>query len=301
MATTESDDSNVKPVALKTSEPNLLAPALYVVPTPIGNLRDITLRALDVLTACDTVYAEDTRVAVKLLKAFGLSKPVQRYDEHTHDKTATMIISAIQRRERIALVSDAGTPAISDPGQYLVQTCRQAGIDVIALPGASAVITALSGAGLPTDKFCFFGFLPNKTKARQDALRDSMNRTETVVLFESAARIEALVDDIIAVMGADRSIAVARELTKKFEEYLIGTAAEIKQKIADHQTLKGEIVVLIAGVTAVTSDVDDIDAMLRNALKSHSVRDAAEMVAKATGIKKQQVYQQALQLHDKNR
>ena len=141
---------NVKPDAVKTSDP-ALAPALYIVPTPIGNLRDITLRALDVLGGCDVVYAEDTRVSLKLLHAYGFNKPVHRYDEHTHDKGASAIIAAIQGGQKIALVSDAGTPAISDPGQYLVKTCRDAGINVIALPGASAVITALSGAGLPTD------------------------------------------------------------------------------------------------------------------------------------------------------
>ncbi|HEY1096809.1 MAG TPA: 16S rRNA (cytidine(1402)-2'-O)-methyltransferase [Alphaproteobacteria bacterium] len=288
---------NVKPDGVKTSDASL-SPALYVVPTPIGNLRDITLRALDILSGCDRIYAEDTRVTAKLLQAFGLSKPVSRYDEHTHDKSVAEIIAAVQRGERIVLVSDAGTPAISDPGQYLVKACRDAGADVIALPGASAVITALSGAGLPTDRFCFVGFLSNKTTARQNVLHDYAARPETLVLFESASRIADLVADIGTVMG-ERPVAIARELTKKFEQYLFGTPQQLLQQIADHSAMKGEMVVLISAATDQDDiSTDDIDALLKNALAQHSVRDAVEIVAKATGLKKQHVYQQALKLND---
>jgi 16S rRNA (cytidine1402-2'-O)-methyltransferase len=294
------DDPNVKPAQAKTSETNAvnasLAPGLYIVPTPIGNLRDITLRALDVLGGCTRIYAEDTRVTAKLLQAFGLSKPIMRYDEHTHDKVAASVIAGIQQGEKLVLVSDAGTPAISDPGQYLVQACRAAHVPVVALPGASAVVTALSGAGLPTKSFCFVGFLPTKSKARQDMLRDYAERTDTLVLFESAARIADTVDDIALVMGSDRMIAVARELTKKFEEYIIGTAQHVQEKIAAHETLKGEIVLLIHGGDASKTDETDVESLLRDALAHHSVRDAVELVAKATGLKKQHVYQQALAL-----
>jgi 16S rRNA (cytidine1402-2'-O)-methyltransferase len=293
-----SDTPNVKPATLKTSETSVfLKPALYIVPTPIGNLRDITLRALDVLTGCDRIYAEDTRVTGKLLQAFGIAKPLARYDEHTHDKVADSIIAAIRQGEKLALVSDAGTPAISDPGQYLVKACRDVGLPVVALPGASAVVTALSGAGLPTKSFCFMGFLPAKSKARQDALRDYAAYPDTLVLFESAVRLADLVDDIKSVWGDTRQMAVARELTKKFEEYLIGTPSELQEKIAQHETLKGEIVVLITGAQAgAKENTDNVDVLLRQALQQHSVRDAVELVAKATGLKKKQVYQQALDL-----
>lgn len=296
-----SDAPNVKPVQVKTSETGtqtvFLKPALYIVPTPIGNLRDITLRALDVLVGCDRIYAEDTRVTGKLLQAYGLSKPLARYDEHTHAKIADHIIASIRQGEKLVLVSDAGTPAISDPGQYLVKACREADVPVIALPGASAVVTALSGAGLPTKSFCFLGFLPTKAKARQDRLADYAAYPETLVLFESAMRLADLVDDIVAVMGAERQIAVARELTKKFEEYLIGTAAELTDKIAQHETLKGEIVVLISGaVASIDLDSMDLDGMLQQSMQHHSVRDAVELVAKATGLKKKHVYQRALVL-----
>lgn len=285
-------------LAFKTSAEQLV-PALYVVPTPIGNLRDITLRALDVLTHCHRVYAEDTRVTIKLLQAFGLHAPVARYDEHTHAAVADKIIASIQNGEIVALVSDAGTPAISDPGQYLVKACREAGVAVIGLPGASSVTTALSAAGLRTDQFTFLGFLPAKSKARQSALQASKNRSETVVLFESPHRIEALLKDIEQVMGTDRRVALARELTKKFEEYLIGSVAEVQAKMTEHDHLKGEMVVLIEGIDsdAVQSDEIDLDALLRVALSEMSVRDAAQSVAQQTGLKKQDVYQRALALN----
>lgn len=286
------------PSSFKTSNAQLV-PALYVVPTPIGNLRDITLRALDVLTHCHKVYAEDTRVTGKLLQAFGLHAPIGRYDEHTHAAVADKIIAAIQSGEIIALVSDAGTPAISDPGQYLVKACRAAGVAVIALPGASSVTTALSGAGLRTDQFTFLGFLSAKAKARQTALQASINRSETLVLFESPHRIEALLKDIAQVMGNARVIAVARELTKKFEEYLIGPVQDVQAKMVDHDHLKGEMVVLIEGVDGddLQTAAIDLDALLRSALAQMSVRDAAHSVAQRTGLKKQDVYQRALALN----
>lgn len=282
----------------KTSSAQLV-PALYVVPTPIGNLRDMTLRGLDVLTHCNRIYAEDTRVTIKLLQAFGIHAPVSRYDEHTHAAVADKIIAAIQSGEIIALVSDAGTPAISDPGQYLVKACRDAGVAVIGLPGASSVTTALSAAGLRTDRFTFLGFLPAKTKARQSALHDFKNRSETVVLFESPHRIEALLNDIAQVMGDQRRIAIARELTKKFEEYLIGSVTDVQAKMVEHDHLKGEMVVLIEGLDgdAIEADEIDLDALLRIALQQGTVRDAAHSVALQTGLKKQDVYQRALALN----
>ncbi len=273
-------------------------PALYVVPTPIGNLRDITLRALDVLTHCHVVYAEDTRVASRLLQAYALNTKIARYDEHVHDAVSGQIIQAIQNGQIVALISDAGTPAISDPGQYLVQACRAANVTVIALPGASAMTTALSGAGLRTNSFSFIGFLPTKSKARQTLLAEWQARRETLVLFESPNRIAAMLNDVAAVMGPLRRIAIARELTKKFEEYLIGSVSDVQQTIDTHTHLKGEMVVLIEGNDNDAKPLGDpdIDALLRGALQTQSLRDAVQHVVAATGLKKQMVYQRALTL-----
>ena len=215
-----------------------------------------------------------------------------------HDKASHQIIAAVQGGAIIALVSDAGTPAISDPGAYLVKACRAAGVAVIALPGASSVTTALSGAGLRTDRFCFAGFLPTKSKARQTVLRDYLSRPETLVLFESPHRIEDLLKDVQAVMGPERIVAIAREITKKFEEYLIGPVADIQIQLVDHTHLKGEMVVLIEGLSgdAVPVVEIDLDDVLHTALQTLSVRDATQQVAQATGLKKQTVYQRALEL-----
>ncbi len=282
---------------MNETEPIALACGLYIVATPLGNVRDITLRALDVLSAADVILCEDTRVSGKLTARYKITTQRMAYHEHNATAMRPKILARLAKGAAVALISDAGTPLISDPGIPLVRAVRAAGHDVFSVPGASAPIAALSVAGLPTDRFTFAGFLPPKQGARRRALADFKSHTATLVLFESAKRVVALIDDIETELGA-REICVARELTKKFEELVFGTAADLKARFADTPP-RGELVVLVApGAQAVPQD-SDIDAMLQDALTSLSRRDAVQSVAEMTGLKRKDVYTRALLLPDK--
>ncbi len=269
---------------------------LYVVATPIGNLGDITLRALHTLATADVVACEDTRITGALLHRFGIKKPLLAYHDHNADERRTEILKRLAAGEAVALVSDAGTPLISDPGYKLVRACRAAGYDVIALPGASALLTALCAAGLPTDKFMFAGFLPNKSTARQKALKELAALPSTLVFYEAPARLEATLGDMAKVLGGARKAAVARELTKLFEEIREGTLAVLAAQYRDEATPKGEIVIVVGPPEEAAVGEADIDGLLRKALKTMSVRDAVSAVAEATGAKKGDVYKKALVL-----
>jgi 16S rRNA (cytidine1402-2'-O)-methyltransferase len=264
------------------------------VATPIGNLRDITLRALDVLGACDLVLAEDTRVTAKLLTAYGLSKRMERYDEHAAVRARPKALAALAEGGRVALVSDAGTPLISDPGYRLVTEALAAGAAVWPIPGASSALAALSVAGLPTDRFLFAGFPPPKSAARRTFLESLKGVRATLIVFEGASRLGASLADMADVLGA-RPAAVARELTKLHETVVRGDLASLAADPA-LTAPKGEVVVVIGPPAEETAAPVDVDAALAEALARLSPADAAREVAAATGLARRELYGRALAL-----
>jgi 16S rRNA (cytidine1402-2'-O)-methyltransferase len=218
---------------------------LFIVPTPIGNLEDITFRALKILKEVDTILAEDTRTSGFLLKHFEIEKPLMAYHKFNEHKTLQGLIQRLQTNETMALISDAGTPSISDPGFLIVRACVQNEIEIECLPGATALIPALVNSGFPSDRFCFEGFLPQK-KGRQKKLQELALEERTQILYESPFRIAKLIAEIASSHGADRQVTISRELTKLYEETLRGTAGELS-KLLENKSLKGEIVVVIKG------------------------------------------------------
>jgi 16S rRNA (cytidine1402-2'-O)-methyltransferase len=269
-----------------------LAPGLYLVATPIGNLRDITLRALDVLNGCDLLLAEDTRVTAKLLTAYGLSKPMARYDEHAAARTAPKALAVLAEGGRVALVSDAGTPLVSDPGYRLAKEALAAGYTVVPIPGPSAPLAALSLAGLPTDRFLFAGFPPPKSAARRTFLAEMANIRATLIFFEGGSRLAASLADMALVFG-NRQAAVARELTKLHETCVRGTLDELAANPALDDP-KGEIVVLVGPGEAEVATEADAEAALAEALTRLPPGEAASEVAKSLGINRRDLYRRAL-------
>ncbi|MFM2301886.1 MAG: rRNA ((1402)-2-O)-methyltransferase [Pseudomonadota bacterium] len=270
-----------------------LAPGLYIVATPIGNLGDITHRAVTVLRGVAAVACEDTRVTGKLLQHIGIKQKLIRYDDHASDATRDHLLG-LAAEQAIALVSDAGTPLISDPGYRLVRAARERGIAVTSVPGASAAIVALTLAGLPSDRFLFAGFLPNKAKARADVLADLAPVRATLVFYETAPRLA----DALAAIGETlpgRDVAVARELTKKFEECRTGTPEALIAHYAAHPP-KGEIVLLVGPPGEQAVSAIDADALLVAALKTQKASQAAAEVARATGLDRKALYARALEL-----
>jgi 16S rRNA (cytidine1402-2'-O)-methyltransferase len=267
-----------------------LAAGLYLVATPIGNLGDITIRALQVLAACDAIYCEDTRVTGKLLERYGIRVPMRNYHEHNAEKARTEIISALKDHKIIALVSDAGTPMISDPGYRLVEVCVAEGLPVTSLPGASAVLTGLQLSTLPSNRFSFMGFLPEKQTQRLKLLEQFNSHAITMVFYESPHRIVDALTDIAAVLP-DRRVAVARELTKLHEEVLRGTALALRDQLAARQSVKGEIVLTIAPAPDSKPATDDmIDGAIRLALSEFPASKAAAHVAKLLNLTREDVY-----------
>lgn len=271
------------------------AGGLYLVATPIGNLGDISLRALEVLAGADVIACEDTRVTRKLTERFGIETPLTAYHEHNAAEARPKLLARLAQGEAVALVSDAGTPLISDPGYKLVREAADAGHAVTALPGASAVLAALSVAGLPTDRFFFEGFLPPKQAARQKRIAELIAMPATLVLFESGPRLAAALADLAAGLGA-RAAAVCRELTKLHEEVRRGDLATLARDYEAGAETRGEIVIVIAPPAEQETANEDVDAMLRNALARVSVKDAVGEVALATGRARRDVYQRALAL-----
>jgi 16S rRNA (cytidine1402-2'-O)-methyltransferase len=271
-----------------------LAPGLYVVATPIGNLRDITLRALDVLASADLVLAEDTRVAAKLLSAYGLKKTLERYDEHAAERARPKALHALANGGRVVLISDAGTPLISDPGYRLVREAVAAGAAVIPIPGASASLAALSAAGLPTDRFLFAGFPPPKTAARRAFFAELAPIRASLVFFEGASRLGASLADMAAVFGA-REAVVAREITKLYETFARGPLDQLAANPA-LKAPKGEIVVVVAPGEIVAATAEDADTALRDALERLGPAEAASEVATALGLNRRELYRRALAL-----
>ena len=274
-----------------------LATGLYVVATPLGHARDITLRALDVLRSADVIYCEDTRQTAKLAALYNIKTRRRAYHDHNAHKIRPQILKMLAAGAAVALVSDAGTPLISDPGQPLVRDAHAGGHAVFAVPGASAPIAALSVAGLPSDKFAFIGFLPTQSSKAQQILAALAQLDMTLIFFESPRRLPALLK-AFAVFGAQREIVVARELTKIFEELVRGTCAEVAAHFIVNPP-RGEVTVLVAppqrGHTALDSLTDaDLDDLLRLALAQMSLRDAVQQVMAASGEKRKRVYAAAL-------
>lgn len=280
------------------AEAEPLAPGLYVVATPIGNLRDVTFRALATLAAAQAVLAEDTRVTKRLLAHYGIATPLVTYNEHSNEAVRERMIHRLREGQALALVSDAGTPLVSDPGYRLVQAAIEAGLPVTPIPGPSAMLTALVVSGLPTDRFFFEGFLPAKGGPRRARLQEIAGIPGTLILYEAPHRLPEMLADAAEVLGA-RPAVMARELTKLYETVRRGTLPELAAQFAAEGPPKGEIVVLIgqAEAEAAGPEADAaLDAKIRAALASHSIKDAAALVAADTGLAKREVYARALAL-----
>jgi 16S rRNA (cytidine1402-2'-O)-methyltransferase len=273
-----------------------LGPGLYVVSTPIGNLRDITLRALDVLKTVEEVLAEDTRVAGKLMSAYGLKVRLSPYHDHNGAERRPDLISRMQAGAKIALISDAGTPLVSDPGWKLAHDALEAGVKVYPIPGASAMLAGLVASGLPSDHFMFAGFLPPKSGARRAAADALKSVPGTLIFYESGPRLAASLEDLAVSLGGNRQAAVARELTKLFEETRRGTLSELATHYAEAGPPRGEIVLLVGPPLETEITQANLDAALLDALKDQPTKAAASAVAEALGLPKRDVYQRALQL-----
>jgi 16S rRNA (cytidine1402-2'-O)-methyltransferase len=271
---------------------------LYILATPIGNAGDITLRGLELLRLADVIACEDTRVTAKLLAIHGVPAAgrLTAYHDHNGDRARPMLLARIAAGEIVALVSDAGTPLISDPGYKLARAVIEAGHSVFSLPGASALLAALAVAGLPTDRFLFAGFLDPKSAARRSDLRDLATIRASLVFYESGPRLAASLADMAAVLGA-RAAVVARELTKRFETVLRGSLSELAARFAEGEEARGEIVIVVAPPEAgAETEVIDIDALLAKALENAPLKSAVADVTAATGLPRKTVYAAALRL-----
>lgn len=280
------------------AEAEALAPGLYVVATPIGNLKDVSFRALGVMAAADAVLAEDTRVTKNLLAHYGITTPLVAYHEHSSDALRERMVQRVKEGQALALVSDAGTPLVSDPGFKLVQAAIEEGLPVTPIPGPSAILTALVVSGLPTDRFFFEGFLPPKSAARKARLEVLSTIPGTLMLFEAPHRLPEMLADAAEVLG-NRPAVMARELTKMFETVRRGPLPELAAQFAEEGPPKGEIVVLIgeASETAKREEAESgLDERITAALASHSVKDAAALVAADTGLPKRFVYNRVLEI-----
>lgn len=275
---------------------NALAPGLYVVATPIGNLADITLRALQTLAAADVIACEDTRNSRVLLDRYGITSRLMAYHDHNGPQARPIVLEKLADGGAVALISDAGTPLIADPGYKLVVAAREAGHNVVSIPGPSAVVAALSIAGHPTDQFTFAGFLPSKSKARADAIADLAHLPGTVCLYEAPSRLANTLEALADGLGAERQASVCREITKRFETVQSGTLAELSKHYGEAEEPRGEIVIVLAPAQQRTTTQEDVDAALRAALKTERVKDAAGLVAEAYGLSRRDLYQRALEL-----
>ena len=274
-----------------------LEPALYLVATPIGNLGDITLRALETLSGADVLACEDTRVTRVLLDRYGIVNRPYAYHEHNADEAGPRLLAALEQGKSVALVSDAGTPLVSDPGYRLGQMALEAGHKVVPIPGASAPLAALVGSGMPSDAFMFAGFLPVKDKGRRDRLAELAKVPATLIFFESPHRIGATVTAAAEVLGGTRRAVVCRELTKTFEEFRRGTLEELAGFYDEQKTVKGEIVLLIAPPEAEEAPgALEVDAMLRQLASRMPASKAAAEAARATGLAKKDLYQRLLEM-----
>jgi 16S rRNA (cytidine1402-2'-O)-methyltransferase len=268
---------------------------LYVVATPIGNLEDITYRAVRILKQVDLVAAEDTRHSRKLFAHFGIHKPLVSYHDHNEQQRQEELLLRLRAGENIALISDAGTPCIADPGYRLIASCHAAGITVVPIPGPSAIITALSAAGVSTERFAFEGYLPQRTKARGYLLRQLNGEQRTLVFYEAPHRLAATLADLVDIMGAERPLVVARELTKLYEEFFRGTAAEALTRFTQ-EPARGELVLIIPP-SSQGPQMNVRDALRKLLNESDlSRREAVKLIAKEYGLSGSDVYRESLSL-----
>ncbi|MBP2168417.1 16S rRNA (cytidine1402-2'-O)-methyltransferase [Erwinia toletana] len=277
---------------------DISASTLYIVPTPIGNLGDITQRALTVLASVDLIAAEDTRHTGLLLQHFAINARLFALHDHNEQQKAEQLLAKLQEGQSIALVSDAGTPLINDPGYHLVRRCREAGIRVVPLPGACAAIAALSAAGLPSDRFCYEGFLPAKSKGRCDALRALEQEPRTLIFYESTHRLLDSMQDIVTVLGADRYVVLAREITKTWESIQGAPIGELLAWVKeDENRRKGEMVLIIEGYKQQAEDALPPEALRTLALLQAELplKKAAAITAEIHGLKKNALYKYALE------
>jgi len=291
----KSDPSQIKPPITEQPSGQFSPPGLYIVATPIGNLKDITLRALDILNLVDLIVCEDTRVSGKLLSHYGISKPMLSYNDHNGEERRPHIFEELAQGKRVALISDAGTPLVSDPGYKLVREALERGIYVTALPGASSVMGALCLSGLPTDRFFFAGFLPSKKEACRKEIQQLAAIPSTLVLFESARRLLNTLPLLHDILG-NREAAVVREISKLYEESRRGTLQELVHYYEQHGEPKGEVVIVIGAPAILESSGESIEAKLRLLLASHSVKEAATILAEETGKPRKELYSLALKL-----
>jgi 16S rRNA (cytidine1402-2'-O)-methyltransferase len=282
----------------KSPDRSHLAAGLYILATPIGNARDISLRALEVLKGCDVIAAEDTRVTSKLLAIHGISRPLIPYNDHNGPQMRPKILARLEQGQAVALVSDAGTPLVSDPGYKLVREAIAAGAAIVALPGPSAVLAGLTLSGLPSDRFLFAGFLPSRAGERKSVLEEVGGVRATLIFFESAQRLEDSLPALADVLG-DRQAVVARELTKLHEEVRRGSLRELAAHYAKAGAPRGEVTLLVAPPDASAApDAARIDAALKSALAFMPVKAAAEMIADLTDSPRKALYARALELKD---
>ncbi len=275
-----------------------LAAGLYFVATPIGTARDITLRALDVLASADVIAAEDTRSLRRLMEIHGIpleGRHIQAYHDHSGAGARGRLLDALAQGQSVAYASEAGMPLIADPGYDLGKQAAEAGHMVTCAPGASAAITALTLAGLPTDSFFFAGFLPNASGARRTRIETLKNIPGTLVFYESPKRVSASLADLADCLGADRQAALCRELTKKFEEIRRGSLADLAAEIQENP-VKGEVVLLVDRGHSQSVNESDVEEALKRALETHSVRDAADLVSEMYDLPRRPIYQKALKL-----
>lgn len=281
---------------------------LYVVATPIGNLEDITLRALRVLREADLIACEDTRHTRKLLDHYSIARPVLSYHEHNEQERARALVKKLEQGLTIAQVSDAGMPSIADPGYRVIKLAIERGIPVRPVPGPSAVITALAGSGLPTDSFEFLGFLPARSGQRRTALERLRSTTASVVLYEAPHRIREMLSDIVQVLGPERPVVIARELTKVHEEFLRGTAGELRERIGDRE-LKGEITLLIgrgeasSGLSPAADSAADLNQRLQQIMREQGVdeKSALKTLARELGQSRSEVYRELLRVRGRRK
>lgn len=272
-----------------------LSAGLYLVATPIGNLEDITLRALATLRRVKAIYCEDTRVTSRLLRAYGIQKDLFPYHDHNAARVRPKVIERLKCGEAVALVSDAGTPLVSDPGYKLVRAAWEAGATVVPLPGPSAILAALVPAGLPMDRFLFLGFAPNRSAARCKFLLEYAAVTASLVIYESGSRLRSCLKDLLAVLGP-REACIAREITKLYETFHRGNLEELARFYGENPPPKGEMVIVIGPPSAQVSAAVDWESDLADLLEKESLRDAVDAIAQAKGLGRKEVYRRALEL-----
>ncbi|NCF16033.1 MAG: 16S rRNA (cytidine(1402)-2'-O)-methyltransferase [Gammaproteobacteria bacterium] len=274
---------------------------LFIVATPIGNLEDLTPRASQTLAAVDLVAAEDTRHTKRLLSTIGAKPALMSLHDHNEEQAVHGLIESLKDGKDVALVSDAGTPLVSDPGYRLVKAAHEQGVTVVPIPGPSAVTAALSAAGLPTDRFCFEGFAPAKSAARRKWLQDLVAEERTLVMFESVHRIADCLADLVDIFGADRKAFIGRELTKMYEQCVQETLGRLQKLVGDSEIVsKGEFVIVIAGAEPSAETTLDLDSLLTELAAHLSAKDAARVAANVSGQKRNDMYQRLLLLKDES-